>query len=213
MNIDNQITQKANELYEKRIAPYARNISVAQKKTIIDFQKLIFSLDHYGEQTEKIDPEILDLFWNKMEKFLDVLTVDRESQTKLLKDMKDYADIEASGRVGKKLSDYDLREFYFKKSCDVRIQRHLIRYLNQESPISSESEILRDTLEEIEDDVDDIEEDKSTPFNGNRLLEIMDSKDLSKLNEYFDLLNSLESLEPYLVKRIKEKLVNLSPNE
>lgn len=205
------IEQKAEELYEKRIAPYARNISESQKLAIINFQKAIFAIDEYSEQVKDLDPLVLESLWQRLTVCLDELKVEKSVQQLLLQDIKDYADIEFSTRRGKRLLDYDIRLFYFKKSCDVRLQRHLIRYLNQQPPLSSEAEVVRDVLEEIEDDLDDIEEDRSTPFNGNRFLEALNSKDKLNIEDYVTFVNSLTDVPKDLVQRILKKISDCHP--
>ena len=203
---ENAIQRKTEELYEKRIAPHVPDISPLKRETIIRFQKLVFVLDHYFEHNEQLAPAILDSVWTRFEKFLDDLEMPKDLQATLLQDIKDYADIEAGIRIGKKLAECEIRFFYFKKSCDVRMQRHIIRYLNTQPALSSEPEIIRDILEEIEDDVDDIAEDKLTPFGGNRFLEILDSKDVEKLDEYTTFVNSLPNAPQDLVQRILDKM-------
>ena len=200
------ISEKAEELYAKRIAPYAPDLASPTREAIINFQKLVFVVDHYFEHNQQLNPAFLNSFWNQFEKFLDDLQMPKELQATLLQDIKDYADIEASIRIGKKLAEYEIKFFYFKKSCDVRMQRHIIRFLNKHETSSSEPEIVRDILEEIEDNVDDIEEDKLTPFGGNRFLEILSSKDVEKLNEYNNFINSLSNAPQDLVQRIGEKI-------
>ena len=200
------ISEKTEELYAKRIAPYAPDLASPAREAIINFQKLVFVVDHYFEHNEQLNPVFLNSFWNQFQKFLDDLEMPKELQTTILQDIKDYADIEASIRVGKKLAEYEIRFFYFKKSCDVRMQRHIIRYLNKQPASSSDSEIVRDILEEIEDDLDDTEEDKLTPFGGNRLLEILNSKNVEKLNEYVTFINSLPDSPQDLVQRILDKM-------
>ena len=204
------ISEKAEELYEKRIAPYAHDLASPTREAIINFQKLVFVVDHYFEHNEQLNPAFLNSFWNQFEKFLDDLQMPKELQATILQDIEDYADIEASIRTGKKLAEYEIKFFYFKKSCDVRMQRHIIRYLNNEDASSSESEIARDILEEIEDDVDDIEEDKLTPFGGNRFLEILNSINVEKLSEYDTFINSLPNAPQDLVQRIREKISKFS---
>ncbi len=208
-DLERAIEKKAEELYEKRIAPYAKDVPSSQRQKLIDFQKLVFVIDHYGEHVEKLDPAVLDSLWKKTEEFLNDLEIEKSLQVALLQDVKNYAQIEASTRTGKKLTDYEIGFFYFKKSCDVRMQRHIMRYLNKQPASSSRIEITRDILEEIEDDVDDLEEDKSTPFNGNRLLEILKSKYTAKLDEYTTFINSLPNAPQDLVQRIIEKINKL----
>jgi len=200
------ISEKAEELYSKRIAPYAPDLASPTREAIISFQKLVFVVDHYFEHNEQLNPSFLNSFWKQFEKFLDDLEMPKDLQATLLQDIKDYADIEAGIRIGKKLAECEIRFFYFKKSCDVRMQRHIIRYLNTQPALSSEPEIIRDILEEIEDDVDDIAEDKLTPFGGNRFLEILDSKDVEKLDEYTTFVNSLPNAPQDLVQRILDKM-------
>ena len=204
------ISEKAEELYAKRIAPYAPDLASPTREAIINFQKLVFVVDHYFEHNQQLNPAFLNSFWNQFEKFLDDLQMPKELQATLLQDIKDYADIEASIRIGRKLAEYEIRFFYFKKSCDVRMQRHIIRYLNKQQISSSESEIIRDILEEIEDDLDDIEEDKLTPFGGNRFMEILNSKNVEKLNEYDTFINSLPNAPQNLVQGIREKISKFS---
>jgi len=209
---ENAIQRKTEELYEKRIAPHVPDISPLKRETIIRFQKLVFVLDHYFEHNEQLAPAILDSVWTRFEKFLDDLEMPKDLQTEVLQDIKDYANIEANTRTGKQLAEYEISFFYFKKSCDVRMQRHIIRYLNQQSPTSSRAEIARDIVEEIEDDIDDIEEDKLTPFNGNRLLEILNSGNKTKLEEYATFMRSFGNIPQDLTQRVIEKLNKLESN-
>jgi hypothetical protein len=172
---------------------------------------MILIIDNYFEHHAVIDEHILNSFWEECEAYLENLGVPQDMQKILLQDIRDYAAIESSIRQGKELSSYDLRSFYFKKSCDMRLQRHIVRYLNKQPPMSSEEEITRDILEEIEDDLDDIEEDRAMPFNGNRYVEVLDSKDETKLSEYFTFVQSQKDAPKDLVQRVSEKLVNLNP--
>ena len=208
--VKRKIALKSEELYEKRIAPYAKDLSSLQKEAILAFQKLVFTVDYYFEHNKEINQNILSYFWKQAEKFFDDLGINKSTQLSLLQDIRDYADIEMSTREGKKLSEYEIKLFYFKKSCDVRMQRHIIRYLNQQPDVSSEDEIIRDILEEIEDDVDDIEEDRATPFNGNRFLEILNSQDGTRVQEYIIFINSQYNAPPDLAQRIIGKINNVT---
>lgn len=196
------IDHKSLELYEKRITPYATNLSASQKETILNLQKIIFTLDYYFEHNEVVKPEVLNFFWAQCDKFLADLGISKYLRKEFLKDIKDYAEIETSIRNGKKLAEYDIKQFYFKKSCDVRLQRHLIRWLIQQKPTSSEEEITKDILEEIEDDVDDIEEDKLTPLNGNRFLEVISGEN-NRVKEYIIFVDSQDSF-----KDLKQRIIN-----
>lgn len=200
------IEQKTKELYEKRIAPYVRDISLCQKEIVLNLQKIIFIIDHYGENVEKIESVMLDNFFNNIEHFLEGLMIKKEIRATLLEDIKDYAYIESSTRESKKLSDFKIRYFYLKKSCDVRLQRHILRYLNKQLIVSTEDEIIRDMLEEIEDDIDDIEEDSQSLFNGNRFLEALNSNDALTLEEYKTFINSFKDAESDLTRRIMRKI-------
>ena len=205
-----EIDRKAKELFEKRIGPHAVDISPVHREAILKFQRLIFTVDHYFEQNKVINPVVVNSFLKQSETFLCSLGMPSDLQITLMQDIKDYIDIEASTRQGKKLADYEIRYFYLKKSCDVRIQRHIIRYLNQEPTSSSPEEITRDLLEEIEDDIDDIEEDTATPFNGNRFLELLNSGDISRIQEYLTFINSLDNAPIDLVRRIRDKINKLA---
>ncbi|SRR5258708_6921155 len=205
-----EISQKARVLYEKRIMPYAKDLSSEKQKAILELQELVFTIDYYFEHNEKLDPAILKSFFSQAKAFLMNLDIDSLTQDLLLKDMVNYAAVEVSTRQGKKLTEYDIKDFYFLKSCDVRMQRHLIRLLNKKPPVSSPEEIDRDILEEIEDDIDDISEDRLTPLNGNRFLEALDLNDKAKVEEYIILINSLQNVPEEAVQivlaKIKDKL-------
>lgn len=56
------VSEKAEELYEKRIAPYDPGLASSTRETIINFQKLVFVLDHYSEHNEQLDPAFLNSF-------------------------------------------------------------------------------------------------------------------------------------------------------
>ncbi len=201
-----EIDRKTREVYEKRIAPYASGISPAHQAAILSFQKLVFTIDYYFEHNEKINPQSIESFWAQSEKLLNDLGMPKDVQATITQDIRDYSEIEASVRKDKKLVDYKIDFFYFKKSCDVRMQRHLIRFLNHLPAVSSADEVAKDIAEEIEDDVDDIEEDKLTPLNGNRFSETLNSKDLSKLQEYASFISSLQNISESLRKKITDKV-------
>ncbi len=203
------IQNKAKEIYEKRIALYAADLTESQKEIIINIQKLIFTLDYYSECNQRVDTIILDSFWDKFTKFFRELKMPNDLQQEILQDIKDYASIEASARAGKSLAEYAIDFFYLKKSCDVRMQRSIIRHINQQSQASSRAEIARDVLEEIEDDIDDLEEDESTLFSGNRLMEILNSKDTEKFREYSTFIASFTDAPQDLIQRINMKLSKL----
>ncbi len=197
VNDEKIIRQKVDQLYEKRIKPYARNLNPEKKKIIIELQTLVFVLDHYFEQNKDINSYLLNSAWKEFNKSLNALGMPLAVQENVLTDIKDYARIEIKMRKGKKLAEYPIGFFYYKKSCDVRMQRHIIRYLNNEPVKSDLTEINRDIAEEIEDDSDDLLEDVETPFNGNRLLEIKQTGDITKEKEYPLFIKSLELPKDY----------------
>jgi hypothetical protein len=110
--------------------------------------------------------------------------------------------METEVKYGKNILNYDLEYFYLKKSCDTRLQRHLVRFLNDQKVESTRNEIIRDILEEMIDDVDDIEEDKQGMFNGNRLLEILRCGAMSNLDEYISLAQTHLDTHPKEANKI-----------
>ena len=83
-----------------------------------------------------------------------------------------------------------------------------MRFLNDQEVESTRNEIIRDILEEIIDDIDDIEEDKLGIFNGNRLLEILRTNAMNKLEEYLLLAQTHLETHPNeankIIKEIKK---------
>ncbi|UJR29668.1 hypothetical protein I4U23_017216 [Adineta vaga] len=178
------ISNKVQYVFTKYIEPYVSNVSEDVKKWLREIETKIYIIDHYGEHNKDIDPVILNALFEDVSKSMQKLTIPADVCEILLKDLKDYATIETEARYGKRFANYSIKEFYEKKSADLRMHRHMIRYLNGEKAESTETEIIQDILEDIYDDIKDLEEDKKDIYNGNRILDILRDENTEKLNEY-----------------------------
>jgi hypothetical protein len=81
--------------------------------------------------------------------------------------------------------------------------------LNQGKIYSSDEEITFDILGEIEDDIDDLEEDRNT-LNGNRFLEVLDSGDGMRIREYINFVSSFSDDHLEITQRILKKIDSIT---
>jgi len=203
------INKKIEQLYVDRIQPFVPNVTDELKEHILETQKIIYLIDHYGEYNKDIDPVVVDALFDQLSKAVEDLNIEKDVCAKIIKDLRDYASIETETRYGKKLSDFDLEYFYLKKSCDVRFQRLLIQCLNKQQPESSKRELVGEILDEMIDDIDDLEEDKLLMCNGNRVLEDLRSGNVQDLKQFISLAKSYSNMYPKQSNKIVTEITKL----
>ncbi|CAF1503300.1 unnamed protein product [Adineta ricciae] len=206
------IQAKVETVYKTNIEPYILGVGEHIQENLREIQTMIYIIDHYGEHNKEIDPVVLDALFQQVANSIEKLGIPTDVCMKLLEDLKEFAVIETSARHGKSFADYDLKYFYHKKSADVRMHRHFIRYLNGEKPESTEHEVIQDILEDIYDDFEDLEEDKNAMFNGNRLLSVIREHDVKKLKEYILFTEPYLVSHPEIAMKVIDGIKNLLEN-
>jgi hypothetical protein len=173
-----KLRQKIEDLFEYRLFPdlfqscgMANEVKNQFWEQLIELQTSIYHLDaHLEAHVQPVD-EILTWHHSQIQKRLqDILSELPESHT-YFEDLYMYERHELNLRKGISPLSYDMLMFYYYKSCDVKLLRRLIY---ERCDLSSEWGILEgwkayDLITEVNDDVEDIWEDKDF-INGNMFL-------------------------------------------
>lgn len=184
----------------RKLEPYliicglpAKRISVVIK-TLTGLQKCIYALDYYGEYNWVIDSERIGSLWRSIYEALGYIGYGYEESRSLTRDIKTYQNIEVGLRYGKTPTNIGISEYYYLKTCDVRLARYIIyKYI----PIYYKGRLniiwaVFDTASEICDDLEDVIEDLFT-YNSNRILASIKEKGMKRTyEEYANFLRELE---------------------
>jgi hypothetical protein len=139
--------------------------------TLMRIQSAIYDLDAYLESHWRLSRQRLESYWQALEGALSGLVPDPADQTRLLEDIRQYQAQELMTRSGGDISLIPLDDFYYYKTCDVRLIRELI--LRSDPPlrdaIPATCWLAFDRITELEDDIEDQSEDQGT-YNVNRYL-------------------------------------------
>lgn len=142
---------------------------------LVAVQETIYRLDKYGESHWAIENTKINGIWHDIHGAIsdaDTKMLARPHVIRSLNELRSYQDIEIALRFGIDPLAVDISNFYYLKSCDLRLCRTLAtEHLGLKSPRLAEFQLWRvhDICGEIKDDLDDLEEDTST-FNCNRFL-------------------------------------------
>ena len=136
------------------------------------FQHSIYQLDLYGESSWEIEDIKLNAIWEEIYNNLSFFGIDRWGSYELVRDIKKYQEIELSLRKGNTPLGLDILDFYYLKTCDVRLARTLVYMFGKHT--SANTRIIDlwncyDIISEVYDDMLDVGEDSKT-YNCNRLL-------------------------------------------
>jgi len=164
------IAKSADLLSSRRLLEHADSaaVLVTQDKwtRLTALQGAIYELDAYFEENWSINRDRLSGIWHKIEREL-ACSVGRLREA-LLNDILVYQGFEWSLRREFELPN--LGEYYYYKTCDVRLLRRLLEEDEQDrcrARLGAWN--LYDIISEVADDFDDLELDIEN-FNGNRLL-------------------------------------------
>jgi len=139
--------------------------------TLMRIQSAIYDLDAYLESNWRLSRQRLERYWQALQDELAALVPDPDDQYRLLEDIRQYQAQELMTRSGGDVSLIPLDDFYYYKTCDVRLIRELI--LRSDPPlreaIPASCWLAFDRITELEDDIEDQSEDQGT-YNVNRYL-------------------------------------------
>lgn len=211
---------KARELFRERhidwsLALAAESGEPVPADPLLDLQARIYALDDLLERCWQPAPAELDLHWRTIGEAPVLDGMPGTERQALLRGLGDYLQQELSVRRGERLCDIPIGDFYFRKTCDVRLARDLIHRAapRLETLVPRAAWEPLDRLTEVEDDLADREEDSST-FNGNRLLSAQQHRPIEVWNkEYADYAralagagNGIEPLEGWLQEALRRVL-------
>ncbi len=176
------VQQKTIELFESRrlwdwllirgASPYA---TASIYPYLLAVQESIYKLDQYGETHWAIESSKIDGIWGDILASIsagDAKSVVQPHVVRSLEELKAYQNIELALRYDVDPLALPIANFYYLKSCDLRLCRTLAaERLGLLAPPAAELRLwrLHDVSGEIKDDLNDIEEDNST-FNCNRFM-------------------------------------------
>lgn len=157
-------------------------------------QRSIYTLDCYGESTWEIQSHVLEKIWDSIYGQLRLFGHDYREARRLTSDIRAYQQIEIQLRDEKLPTEIPIQDFYYLKTCDVRLSRTVIAKITQNPFASVMSEMwdFYDLASEVCDDLTDIYED-SFDFNCNRFMiqrEVLG--DSETLAEYSGFLDKIE---------------------
>lgn len=178
-HIDSQaLHRKIVELFEYRLFPNLLQASEMSQEEIqhfwgqlIDLQTSIYLLDAHLEAHEETNPEILKWHWAQMREKLEDITGQLPEDHDYFQYITMYEKHELDLRKGISPLSYDIMTFYYYKSCDVKLLRRLIYEKCQLTHQLGDLEDWKyyDLITEVNDDIEDIWEDKAF-INGNLFL-------------------------------------------
>lgn len=160
---------------------------------LVLLQTSIFALDRYGEDHWRLKESNLTEHWCWIENLSKRLGNQITVQAGLSR-IRAYQQIEVDTRFGVPVALKPIESFYGLKCCDVQLMR---RVLADIAPKEGHDErnyhalYILDSIEEVEDDLDDLIEDSIT-FNGNRLLSACRTFGINyALQEYTEYISNI----------------------
>lgn len=171
---------------------------------LYDLQENIYYLDKFLESNWAIEMPDLDQYWKPIYDSLSGFGIAPKEQDQYLSHIKTYQTHELSIRQKIAYSSLSLDYYYYYKSCDVRLLRRLIYEFNPAlREVFDLSEWTSfDLITEINDDIDDIEEDKDV-INGNGFI----------LNSYLMGLEDTYITFALYIRKILERQARKSPTK
>jgi hypothetical protein len=151
-------------------------------------QEPIYLLDSYGESTWCIDARRLAAIWTEIIGRVRAFGFSGGESASMVNDILRYQSVELSMRAGQLPGTVPIKEFYWLKTCDVRLARTLIG-MAAKHKCSFSSWSCFDAVSEVCDDLLDLEEDAGT-YNGNRVL--WSGMGAAFRKEYLEFLEAIE---------------------
>lgn len=191
--------KKIKDLFEYRKLPYLLSYlpkKDAKKlyKKLVRLQYEIYRLDAYLEKNWVLKKKRLSKRWDNIYLALDELGYNKKDSFKILGHIRKYEKHESQLRKGVMPTVLNDEYYYYYKSCDVRLMRHIIYDHCPEisSDIAFEDWRYFDLITEVNDDVEDVFEDQKT-INGNMFLIAIIESGLTETEKRFR--NFIENLE------------------
>ena len=125
-SIDGKQKDKIEPLFSYRLIPWLLNRSnLRNKKSFYDrlqkLQKDIYDLDTYLESTWKLKDKVLRRKWKKIFSTLSKFGIDKKECNNWCREIFVYQKQEVALRKKKLPTELPVSEFYFYKSCDVKL--------------------------------------------------------------------------------------------
>jgi len=176
------VQKKAIELFESRklwnwllIRGASRSMIASISPHLLAVQESIYRLDQYGESHWSIKDSKINGLWSDIFDAIsdgDAKSLVQPHVVRSLEELKAYQNIELALRFGVDPLAIPISNFYYLKSCDLRLCRTLAaKHLGPVAQSVAELRLWRllDVSGEIRDDLEDLEEDVST-LNCNRFM-------------------------------------------
>ncbi len=164
---------KIKDLFEYRKLPLLLSfdkIGIKDKLLLklVQLQKEIYYLDKYLESSWDVDLDVLETYWVPIYEALADFGIMQKEMPKYVNLIKRYQEHELAIRRGIIQSQLSLDYYYYYKSCDVKLLRKLIVEFIPEllNEMDLSDWIYFDLITELNDDIEDIQEDKDVN-NGN----------------------------------------------
>jgi len=172
------VSKKIDQLFRtRRLAEHCEQVHVYNATTLLqklkELQFTIYDLDKHFEYNWHLNDEAIHSCWMQILQRLYEITHGQQNLEELVSDIRKYQRFEEAIRNPFDFSLPSVSQYYYLKTCDVRLARRLIT-LQKGSSLSLTAEYLQswqlfDLISEVCDDLEDIHEDILT-FNGNRFL-------------------------------------------
>ena len=140
-------------------------------KKLMRLQEAIYHLDHHLETHWEVKKKDLKPYWNEIYAALTALGIKKSHHDDYCKLIYKYQKHELYLREHKLPIRFDIEFYYYFKSCDVKLLRRIIydNYPSLKSKFSHADWRYFDLITEVNDDVEDVFEDRTT-INGNYFL-------------------------------------------
>ena len=208
--------KKITALFEYRLIPelmafVPKEGRKSLLKSLMNLQSAIYRLDSYLESKWKLKDENLEVFWDEIYRIIMGMNFTMEEAQKMTSSIRRYQLHEQQLRANKLPTRLDPEYYYYYKSCDVRLMRHIIlsKAETEIKGLNVSNWRYYDLITEINDDIEDIFEDLDV-INGNMFLVKIYQDGLKEAVSYFDdlldeiLVKSVERAHKKDSERIKE---------
>ena len=202
-------SDKIEPLFSYRLIPWLLNRSKIKKKkafykNLVGLQKDIYELDTYLETVWTLKEKVLKKKWKRIFCALSNFGITKKKTQKWCKEIFIYQKQEVALRKKKLPTRLDLDEFYFFKSCDVKLMRRLLYRADPslKKIISYDDWLAFDYLTEINDDIQDVFEDCEV-YNCNRFLFALLVQGKSKVRQ--DYRSFIQNIQKKVEKRLSKE--------
>jgi len=183
--------------------------------SLIDLQTKIYNLDHYLEHNWLLSESKLSGYWNEIYTVLNSLGYTQQSAYDMCAHIRRYARHEMQLREGLFPLRLKLDYFYYYKSCDVRLIRHIIYDKSRLRNIGRKLADWRyfDLITEVNDDIDDLQEDVHT-INANAfLISLITDGKMKTARRFKQLIGEAIRISESRAYRHSEKMNHLIVNK